>query len=113
MDWLANLFTKYPEMGVYLAVGIGYVIGNFKLRGVGAGVVTGSLLAGILLGNCSISCVSDQAKSMLFLLVPLRYRVLPIGPSFFGISREMDGDEFFLMFVRSLALARLIPSHIS
>jgi len=23
MEWLAKLFTKYPEMGVYLAVGIG------------------------------------------------------------------------------------------
>ena len=38
-------------MGVYLAVGIGYLIGRLKFRGVGLGAVTGSLLGGIFLGN--------------------------------------------------------------
>ena len=31
MEWLAKLFTKYPEMGVYLAVGIGYLIGRLEV----------------------------------------------------------------------------------
>ena len=46
MEWLAKLFEKYPEMGVYLAVGIGYLLGRLKFRGFGLGVVTSSLLAG-------------------------------------------------------------------
>lgn len=85
---LGNLFTKYPEMGVYLAVGIGYLIGRFKFRGVGFGVVTGSLLGGIILGNFFRVPVSDQAKSMLFLLFlfGIGYSV---GPSFFG---NLKGD---------------------
>jgi putative transport protein len=88
MEWLANLFTKYPEMGVYLAVGIGYLIGCLKFHGVGLGVVTGSLLAGILVGNFFHVPVSDQAKSMLFLLFlfGIGYSV---GPSFF---RNLKGD---------------------
>ena len=68
MEWLARVFTKYPEMAVYLAIGIGYVIGRLKFRGVGLGVVTGSLLGGILIGNFFHVPVSDQAKAMLFLL---------------------------------------------
>ena len=51
MAWLGSLFTKYPEMAVYLAIGTGYLIGKLKFRGVGLGVVTGSLLGGILIGN--------------------------------------------------------------
>src|SRR6516225_966476 len=82
MKSLATLFTKYPEMAVYLAIGIGYFIGKLKFRGVGFGVVTGSLLGGILIGNFFHVPVSDQAKAMLFLLFlfGIGYSV---GPSFF------------------------------
>lgn len=88
MEWLGKLFEKYPEMAVYLAVGIGYLIGRLKFRGVGLGVVTGSLLGGIFLGNFFHVPVSDQAKSILFLLFlfGIGYSV---GPSFF---RNLKGD---------------------
>ena len=32
MEWLAKVFTKYPEMAVYLAIGIGYVSGGSSLK---------------------------------------------------------------------------------
>jgi putative transport protein len=88
MEMLAKLFEKYPEMGVYLAVGIGYIIGRLKFRGFGLGVVTSSLLAGILIGNFFHVPVSDQAKAMLFLLFlfGIGYSV---GPSFF---RNLKGE---------------------
>jgi putative transport protein len=88
MDWFSHLLIKYPEMAVYLAIGIGYVIGKWKFHGVGLGVVTGSLLGGIFLGNLVHVPVSDQAKSMLFLLFlfGIGYSV---GPSFF---RSLKGD---------------------
>ncbi len=88
MEWLAKLFTKYPEMGVYLAVGLGYLIGRLKFRGVGLGVVTGSLLGGILIGNFFHVPVSDQAKSIVFLLFlfGIGYSV---GPGFF---QNLKGD---------------------
>src|SRR5215510_9222417 len=83
MAWLANALEKYPEMAVYLAIGIGYVIGRLKFRGVGLGVVTGSLLGGILIGNYFHVPVSDQAKGMLFMLFlfGIGYSV---GPGFFS-----------------------------
>lgn len=70
-------------MAVYLAIGVGYLIGRLKFRGVGLGVVTGSLLGGIFIGNFFHVPVSDQAKAMLFLLFlfGIGYSV---GPSFFS-----------------------------
>jgi putative transport protein len=100
MEWLSHLFEKYPEMGVYLAVGIGYLIGRIKFRGVGLGAVTGSLLGGIFLGNFFHVPVSDQAKAMLFLLFlfGIGYSV---GPSFF---RNLKGDGW-----RWALLATFVP----
>lgn len=88
MEWLGHLFEKYPEMAVYLAIGLGYLIGGLKFRGAGLGAVTGSLLGGILVGNFFHVPVSDTAKAMLFLLFlfGIGYSV---GPSFF---RSIKGD---------------------
>jgi putative transport protein len=88
MEWLEKVFTKYPEIGVYLAIGFGYLIGRYKIRGVGLGVVTGSLLGGILIGNFFQVPVSDQAKAIVFLLFlfGIGYSV---GPSFF---QNLKGD---------------------
>ena len=100
MEWLGKLFEKYPEMGVYLAIGMGYLIARIKFRGVGLGTVTGSLLGGILIGNFFHVPVSDQAKALLFLLFlfGIGYSV---GPSFF---RNLKGDG-----LRWLALSVFVP----
>jgi putative transport protein len=100
MEWFARLFEKYPEMGVYLAVGIGYFLGRLKYRGFGLGVVTSSLLAGIFLGNLFHVPVSDQAKSMLFLLFLFGIG-FSVGPSFF---RNLKGEGW-----RWAVLATFIP----
>src|SRR5690348_9689331 len=86
MEWLGSVFTKYPEIAVYLAIGVGCLLGWLKFRGVGLGVVTGSLLGGIFIGNFFHVPVSDQAKAMLFLLFlfGIGYSV---GPSFFSNLR--------------------------
>jgi putative transport protein len=100
MEWMAKLFEKYPEMGVYLAIGIGYIFGQLKYRGFGLGVVTSSLLAGILLGNLFHVPVSDQAKALVFLLFlfGIGYSV---GPSFF---RNLKGEGW-----RWAVLAIFVP----
>jgi putative transport protein len=109
MGWLANLFTKYPEVGVYLALGIGYLVGKLKFHGVGVGAVTGSLLGGILIGNFFYVPVADQTKSMLFLLFlfGIGYSV---GPSFF---RSLKGDGWrWALLGMFVALVGLLATYV-
>jgi putative transport protein len=86
--WLAAVFAKYPELPVFLVVGVGYWIGGFKFRGFGLGPVTGSLIVGVLVGYFFKVPVSSTAKSILFLmfLFSIGYSV---GPKFF---QAMKGD---------------------
>lgn len=87
MAWLARIFEHNPELAVFLAVGLGYWIGRFKFRGIGFGPVTGSLLAGVLVGSFWHVPVSDMAKSVLFLL--FMYGVgYSAGPGFVRGIRE-------------------------
>src|SRR6187551_795573 len=88
MEWLGEMLQKYPELAVYLALGIGYWIGNFKIAGFSIGSVTGSLLAGVLMGYLFHVPVAAMAKSTLFLLFlfGIGYSV---GPKFF---KAMKGD---------------------
>jgi putative transport protein len=82
MDWLTHLFTKQPELAVYLALGIGYWVGSIKYRGFSLGGATGSLLAGILIGACVKVPVAGMAKSVLFLLFMFGIGY-SVGPKFF------------------------------
>lgn len=68
MVWLEHFLVKYPELAVFFAISLGYWIGGFKIGGFGLGPVTGSLFAGILIGQFAEVPVSAMAKSFLFLL---------------------------------------------
>jgi putative transport protein len=68
MEWLSSMLTKYPELAVYLALGVGYWFGTLKFGKFSLGGVTGSLLAGILIGLLFKVPVSGTAKSVVFLL---------------------------------------------
>jgi putative transport protein len=68
MSWLTPFMTQHPEIAVFLAIGLGYWIGQFKFKGVGFGPVTGSLIAGLVIGYFFHVPVSDTAKQLLFLL---------------------------------------------
>lgn len=88
MNWLQQTFTKYPELAVYLALGIGYWIGNCKIRGFSLGGATGSLLAGIVIGTFFDVSVSSMAKSVVFLLFMFGIGY-SVGPNFF---KAMKGE---------------------
>ena len=68
MAWLQAFLVKYPELAVFLVIAVGYVIGNVKVKGIGLGPVTGSLFAGLLIGQVAQVPVSAMTKSFLFLL---------------------------------------------
>jgi putative transport protein len=89
MTWFEQFLVKYPELAVFLAISIGYLIGDVKLRGFSLGPVTGSLFAGILIGQFAHVPISGMAKALLFLLFlfGIGYSV---GPQFLQ-SLKRDG----------------------
>ncbi|WPB85996.1 aspartate-alanine antiporter [Sediminicoccus rosea] len=68
MAWFAEFLVRYPELALFLVISIGYLIGRVRIAGFSLGPVTGSLFAGILIGQFAHVPVSGMAKSFLFLL---------------------------------------------
>lgn len=68
MAWLEAFLVRYPELTLFLVIAIGYWIGSIKIAGFNLGPVTGSLFAGILIGQFADVPVAPMAKSFLFLL---------------------------------------------
>src|SRR6187431_2093051 len=101
MEWLGALLTRYPELAVYLALGLGYWIGGLRVGAFSLGGITGSLLAGILIGWAFDVPVSGSAKSVVFLLFlfGIGYEV---GPQFFRATRDTGW--------RFMALGTFVPA---
>ena len=103
MAWLGDFLHRYPDLAVFLAVGLGYLIGGVKVKGFGLGPVTGSVFAGLLIGQIGHVPVSGTAKSILFLDVHLRDRLL-VGPQFRSLKGDGGRSAVFGIFVTSVGL---------
>src|SRR4051812_43667681 len=81
METIKNLLQKYPEIAVFLTLALGFLIGKRKFGKFSLGVVTSTLLAGVLIGQFDIK-ISPNVKSIFFLmfLFAVGYG---IGPQFF------------------------------
>lgn len=87
MEWFVNTLKHYPEIAIFLSLGMGYWIGGKSFKGFSLGAVTGTLLAGILVGQLGIT-VTGPVKSFAFLmfLFAVGYG---IGPQFVrGIAKD-------------------------
>lgn len=87
MDWFVETLRTYPELAIFLTVGLGFLIGKFKYKTFSLGTVTSVLLVGVLVGQLDIP-ISGPVKSVFFLLFlfAIGYSV---GPQFF---RSFKGD---------------------
>ncbi len=86
-DWFAATLKQYPEIAIFLALGLGYYFGKFTFRGLGLGSVTATLLAGVLIGQIGIT-IAQPLKAFVFLmfLFAVGYGV---GPQFVrGIAKD-------------------------
>ncbi|KAA2212841.1 aspartate-alanine antiporter [Teichococcus oryzae] len=68
IDWIREFLVRYPEFTLFLAIGAGYWFGAVTFWGFRFGPVTGSLFAGIAIGQLAHVPVSGTTKSFLFLL---------------------------------------------
>ncbi|HEX4914277.1 MAG TPA: aspartate-alanine antiporter [Vicinamibacterales bacterium] len=87
IDWLFATLKQYPEIAIFLTLGIGYYFGKFTFKGIGLGSVTATLLAGVLIGQIGIT-INQPLKATVFLmfLFAVGYAV---GPQFVrGVARD-------------------------
>jgi putative transport protein len=113
MTWLIDLLHRNPELGLFVAVGVGFWLGNLKLRGFSLGSVTAALLVGLVIGNAGIEPSRDLRWGvfMLFLFA----NGYSVGPQFFQAVKR-DGVKPMLLSVvvcasslaTAFALARLL-----
>ncbi|BAO89284.1 aspartate-alanine antiporter [Caballeronia cordobensis] len=104
MSWLASTLRSYPEIAIFLSLGIGYWVGAKTFRGFSLGAVTATLLAAIAIGQLDIT-ISANVKSVFFLmfLFAVGYGV---GPQFVrGIARDGLPQALFAVVQCLLCLA--------
>ncbi|WP_327175949.1 aspartate-alanine antiporter [Streptomyces sp. NBC_01335] len=83
-----NVFQPHPELLVFLVVALGFLLGKIRYRTIALGVVTGCLVAGLVLGAQFKIQIDDTVKNLFFImfLFALGYRV---GPQFFrGLRKD-------------------------
>jgi putative transport protein len=85
--WFADTLRHYPEIAIFLVLGLGYYFGKFTFRGIGLGSVTATLLAGVIVGQLGIT-IGTPLKATVFLmfLFAVGYGV---GPQFVrGVAKD-------------------------
>jgi len=95
LAWLEQFLVRYPELALFLVIALGYRIGSVKLGGFSLGPVTGSLFAGLIVGQFAHIPVSGMTKSFLFLLF-LFGTGYSVGPQFMQ-SLQRDGLKPILL----------------
>lgn len=104
MEWLAPTLRRYPEIAIFLSLGIGYWIGERKFFGFSLGVVPATLLAGILIGQFEIA-VSADLKQIFFLMFIFAVGY-GLGPQFIrGLAREGLPQAAFAVTASVVSLA--------
>lgn len=87
MDFIIHGLRNNPELAIFLTLAVGFFVGRMKFGSFSLGVVVGTLLAGVVIGQLDIK-VSPLVKTVFFdlFLFTTGYKV---GPQFFrGLSRD-------------------------
>ncbi|WP_170407501.1 aspartate-alanine antiporter [Ruegeria arenilitoris] len=105
VDWLVNILQTYPELAVFLAIGIGFLVGPIKVMGFSLGSVTGTLLAAVVIGQAQIS-IDSAVKSTFFILFIFAVGY-GVGPQFIR-GLKVDGAREVLFALSVLALCLIV-----
>jgi len=87
VDYFVEALRNNPELAIFLTLAIGFLIGRVKFGSFSLGIVVGTLLAGVLIGQLDIK-VPAIVKTVFFdlFLFTTGYKV---GPQFFrGLKRD-------------------------
>src|SRR5436189_3090067 len=86
MNYLTNALREHQELAIFLTLAIGFLIGRVKIGSFSLGMVVGTLLAGVAIGQMNIQ-VSAVVKYVFFdlFLFTTGYKV---GPQFFRALKK-------------------------
>jgi len=102
-EWIIGVLKENTHLVIFLTLAIGYWAGGFKIGKFALGSVTGTLLAGVLIGQLGFD-ISPQVKTMFFtmFLFAVGYSV---GPQFVqGVAKDGLPQAIFGVVVSVLCL---------
>lgn len=104
VDWVFETLREYVEIAIFLTLALGFWVGRFKVGSFSLGVVTSTLLAGVLIGQIGIE-ISPHVKSTFFLMFLFAVGYV-VGPQFFrGLKGDGVQQVLFAVFLCVTVLA--------
>ena len=102
-NYIADTLRANPQLAIFVTLGIGYWIGAIRFKSFTLGAVTGTLLAGIVIGQIGID-ISGQVKSVFFIMFLFAVG-FGVGPQFVrGIATDGAPQALFAVVVSGLCL---------
>lgn len=109
MDAIVKLFQSHPELGIFLSLAIGYLIGRFKIGNFSLGSVAGTLVSALAIGQMDLT-IDPFIKTVSFdlFLFALGYSV---GPQFFaGLKKGGISQMAIALIVAAVGLVAVLIS---
>ena len=102
-SYIADTLRANPQLAIFLTLAIGYWIGTRKFGSFSLGAVTGTLLAGIVIGQLGIE-ISGQIKSIFFIMFLFAVG-FGVGPQFVrGVTSDGAPQAIFAVVISVLCL---------
>jgi len=107
MEWIHQVFTKSPEIALFLSLAVGYFIGQINFGKFQLGGVGGSLLAAVVISQFGVQ-IDNGVKSVMFAV--FIYAVgYDSGPQFFNsLSRKTLREIAMAVFLAVSALVTVL-----
>jgi putative transport protein len=103
ITYIVETLRANPQLAIFLTLAVGYYVGAIRFGSFTLGAVTGTLLAGILIGQLGIE-VSGQVKSIFFIMFLFAVG-FGVGPQFVrGIANDGAPQALFAVVVCALCL---------
>lgn len=103
-QYIFETLRANPQVAIFLTLAVGYWVGALKFGSFSLGAVTGTLLAGVIIGQIGID-ISSQVKSIFFIMFLFAVG-FGVGPQFVrGIATDGLPQALFAVVVSILCLA--------
>lgn len=103
IEWLTTTLRTYPQLAIFLTLGLGFLIGRIKIGSFQLGSVTAVLVVGVVVGQLDIP-VTGPIKAFFFMLFlfSIGYTV---GPDFFRSLRGAGAKQALFAVLMSMMCA--------